>query len=63
MGYFLYAYISMATPCKPQMAIKNVALFNELDSLGIHPLAVTLEPHREEDKRYSLEYPAPIRPW
>jgi len=45
------------------MAIKNVALFNELDSLGIHPLAVTLEPHREEDKRYSLEYPAPIRPW
>ena len=38
-------------------------LFNELDSLGIHPLAVTLEPHKEEDLKISLEYLAPIWPW
>jgi len=38
-------------------------LFKELDSLGINPLAVTLEPHREEDLRVSLEYLAPIWPW
>jgi len=38
-------------------------LFKDLDSLGIHPLAVTLEPHREEDLGPSLEYLVPIWPW
>ncbi len=38
-------------------------LFSDLDSLKIRPLAVTLEPHREEDLSPSLEYLAPIWPW
>jgi sugar phosphate isomerase/epimerase len=38
-------------------------LFEDLDSLNIRPLAVTLEPHREEDLRPSLEYLEPIWPW
>ena len=38
-------------------------LFETLVSLGIHPLAVTLEPHREEDLKPSLECLAPIWPW
>ncbi len=38
-------------------------LFKDLDSRKIHPLAVTLEPHREEDLMPSLEYLKPIWPW
>ena len=38
-------------------------LFKDLDSRKIRPLAVTLEPHREEDLRPSLEYLEPIWPW
>ncbi len=38
-------------------------LFEELRSLNIRPLAVTLEPHREEDLIPSLEYLAPLWPW
>lgn len=38
-------------------------LFKDLNSMEIHPLAVTLEPHREEDLAPSLEYLAPIWPW
>lgn len=38
-------------------------LFSDLDSLEIRPLAVTLEPHREEDLSPSLEYLATIWPW
>jgi sugar phosphate isomerase/epimerase len=38
-------------------------LFRELHSLSIRPLAVTLEPHREEDLNPSLEYLEPIWPW
>ena len=38
-------------------------LFKNLDSHGIHPLIVTLEPHREADLQPSLEYLEPIWPW
>jgi len=38
-------------------------LFKDLDSRKIHPLAVTLEPHTEEDLKPSLEYLEPIWPW
>jgi len=38
-------------------------LFEELNTLNIHPLAVTLEPHRGEDLAPSLKYLAPIWPW
>jgi sugar phosphate isomerase/epimerase len=38
-------------------------LFNDLVSRKIHPLAVTLEPHKEEDLKPSLEYLDPIWPW
>ena len=38
-------------------------LFKDLDSRGIHPLAITLEPHREKDLKPSLEYLEPIWPW
>jgi sugar phosphate isomerase/epimerase len=37
--------------------------FEELRSLSIRPLAVTLEPHREEDLVPSLEYLTPLWPW
>ncbi len=38
-------------------------LLKQLHSLKIHPIAVTLEPHREEDLEPSLEYLATIWPW
>jgi len=38
-------------------------LLEELHTLSIHPLAVTLEPHREEDLEPSLEYLATVWPW
>ena len=38
-------------------------LFKEMRSSDIHPLAVTLEPHREEDLIPSLEYLSPLWPW
>ena len=38
-------------------------LFETLVALGIRPLAVTLEPHKEEDLEPGLEYLAPIWPW
>lgn len=38
-------------------------LFKDLVSLRIRPIAVTLEPHREEDLKPSLEYLEPIWPW
>ena len=38
-------------------------LFKDLDSHQIHPLAVTLEPHREEDLEPSLEYLRSVWPW
>jgi sugar phosphate isomerase/epimerase len=38
-------------------------LLKDLSSLKIRPLAVTLEPHREEDLKPSLEYLEPIWPW
>ncbi len=39
------------------------SLLNQLHSLKVQPLAVTLEPHREEDLEPSLEYLATIWPW
>ncbi|EFK06783.1 AP endonuclease, family 2 [delta proteobacterium NaphS2] len=38
-------------------------LFRELHSLSIRPIAVTLEPHREEDLNPSLEYLTTVWPW
>lgn len=38
-------------------------LFKELVSLKVRPTVVTLEPHREEDLKPSLDYLVPIRPW
>jgi len=44
-------------------AINIQKLLKQLHFLKIHPLAVTLEPHREEDLEPSLEYLAPLWPW
>lgn len=46
-----------------QGTINIKRLLKGLVSRKIHPLAVTLEPHREEDLKPSLEYLEPIWPW
>lgn len=38
-------------------------LLKQLHSLNIQPVAITLEPHREEDLEPSLEYLTTIWPW
>ena len=44
-------------------SINIQALLRQLHSLKIQLLAVTLEPHREEDLEPSLEYLAAVWPW
>lgn len=44
-------------------SINILQLFKDLDVYQIHPLAVTLEPHREEDVEPSLEYLESVWPW